>query len=150
MILPGQDEQYGNVGPSLPEGLDSFAGAGGSTVGLRTVDTRDLTAFVQFSSGEVRRETVFESERLWCQVLSFERGQRIGPLGDASSDAIFTILAGEAAFQVNGRRKRLAQWGTILVPSGARVTVTNASVDPLVLLLVAAPPPEPEEQGTTG
>ncbi len=114
------------------------------------MDSRELTAFVHFSSAEVRRETVFESERLWCQVLSFERSQRIGPLGDARSDAMFTILAGEAVFQVNGRRKRLAQWGSILVPSGTRVTVTNASVDPLVLLLVAAPPPEPEERESPG
>jgi len=54
---------------------------------------------------------------------------------------VFVIIAGEAVFQVDGRRKRLDQWGTVLVPAGAAVTVTNASVEPLVLFLLTAPPP---------
>lgn len=86
---------------------------------------------------------MFESPRLWCQVLCMARTQAYGPVTDHDSDAIFTILAGEAVFMVNGSRKRLSQWATVLVPAGAEVAVRNASVDPLVLMLTVAPPPGP-------
>ena len=107
------------------------------------MESRTLTRFVHFSPDGVRRETVFETENLWTQMLCFERNQTLGPAMDPDADAMFTIVAGEAVFQVDGDRKRLKQWGSVLVPAGAEVTVTNASVEPLVVLLVASPPPAP-------
>lgn len=109
------------------------------------MESRTLTRFVHFSPDGVRRETVFETEHLWSQVLCFERNQSLGPVMDPDADAMFTIVAGEAVFLVAGDRKRLKQWGSVLVPAGSEVSVSNASADPLVLLLVAAPPPVPRE-----
>jgi quercetin dioxygenase-like cupin family protein len=108
------------------------------------VINRNLKQFVHFSPDGVRRETVFETGNLWSEVVCFERNQTLGPVMDPDSDATFTILAGEAVFQVDGKRKRLDQWGTVLVPAGSEVTVSNASVDPLVVLITAAPPPVPK------
>jgi mannose-6-phosphate isomerase-like protein (cupin superfamily) len=103
--------------------------------------SRDLKDFVQFSPDGVRRETVFETGHLWTQILCFERNQHVGPMEDHDADGAFTVLAGEGVFIVDRKRRRLKQWETVLVPAGSSVTVTNASVDPLVLLLVTAPPP---------
>jgi len=105
------------------------------------VENRNLKRFVHFSPQEIQRETVFETPRVWTEVLCFDRNQTLGPITDEGSDAVFTIIAGEGVFIVDGRRKRLEQWGTVLVPSGAQVTVSNASAEPLVVLLIAAPPP---------
>jgi mannose-6-phosphate isomerase-like protein (cupin superfamily) len=105
------------------------------------VDTRDLTDFVHFSDDRIQRSTVFESAHLWCQLLCLAGTQTYGPVRDDDSDAVFSVLAGEAAFMVDGRRKRLGQWGSVLVSAGQEVTVRNASVDPLVVMLTAAPPP---------
>ncbi len=105
--------------------------------------SENLRDFVHFSPEVVNRSTVFESGHLWSEVVCFDRNQGIGPVKDLDSDAVFTILAGEAVVQVNGRRSRLDQWGTVLVPAGAEVTLKNASVDPLVVFVVAAPPPVP-------
>jgi mannose-6-phosphate isomerase-like protein (cupin superfamily) len=107
------------------------------------VENRNLKRFVHFSPDHVIRETVFETERMWCEVLCLDRNQTVGPITDTDSDAVFTIVAGEAVFAVDGKRRRLEQWGSVLVPAGSEVSVTNASVDPLVLFLVAAPPPPP-------
>jgi mannose-6-phosphate isomerase-like protein (cupin superfamily) len=108
------------------------------------VEQANLKRFVHFSADGVRRETVFETDRVWTQVLCFERNQSIGPITDPDSDGIFLVVAGEAVFMVDGKRKRLEQWGTVLVPAGAEVTVTNASAEPLVLFLMTAPPPAAE------
>jgi glyoxylate utilization-related uncharacterized protein len=108
------------------------------------VEQHSLKQFVHFSSDGVRRETVFETDHLWTQVLCFQGNQTIGPIADPDSDGVFLVVAGEAVFQVDGKRKRLDQWGTVLVPAGAEVTVTNASAEPLVVFLITAPPPAVE------
>lgn len=103
----------------------------------------DLKDFVQFSADHVRRATVFETANLWSEVICFERNQHIGPVTDPNSDGVFTVLAGEAIFLVDRKRRRLKQWEAVLVRAGSQVSVTNASIDPLVILLVAAPPAQP-------
>lgn len=112
------------------------------------MENRNLKRFVHFSPDRANRETVFETAHLWSEVLCLSTNQSVGPISDRDSDAVFTIVSGEAVFLVDGRRKRLDQWGTVLVPAGAEVSVTNASSEPLVLLVVAAPPPTPT--GVTG
>jgi quercetin dioxygenase-like cupin family protein len=52
-------------------------------------------------------------------------------------------VAGEVAVQVDRGRERLAQWGSVLIPAGSNLAVRNASDEPAVVLLVAAPPPTP-------
>ncbi len=56
---------------------------------------------------------------------------------------MLVILAGEAVFLVDRRRRRMRQWGSVLVPAGSDLVVRNASPDPLVVLMVTAPPPTP-------
>lgn len=103
---------------------------------------------VEFEEGAVVRRTVFESERLWVQLLCLDRNGTYGPAGDREADALLTIVAGEAVFQVDKRRRRMKQWGAVLVPHGAELVIHNASPDPLVVLMAAAPPPvEPVVSG---
>ena len=109
------------------------------------MESQDLKKLVRFSPDHVVREPVHETERLWTELVCLSSNQRLGPIRDHDSDAIFLVVAGEAAFQVDGRRKRLGQWGTVMVPAGGEIVATNASVDPLVLLVVAAPPPIPRQ-----
>jgi mannose-6-phosphate isomerase-like protein (cupin superfamily) len=111
----------------------------------RGVDSADLRDLVEISEGEVVRKTLFETEHLWSQVISVDRNRSYGPVSDPQADAMLTIVAGEAVFLVDKRRKRMKQWGSVMVPAGAEVVVTNASPDPLVLLMVTAPPPLPRE-----
>ncbi len=105
------------------------------------MDSADLRDLVAFEEGQVVRRTVFESDRMLTQLLCLDRSRRYGPVSDPGSDAVMTVVAGEAVFQVDRRRKRLQQWGSVLVPAGAQVTVANASPEPLVVLVNVAPPP---------
>lgn len=102
---------------------------------------RNLTDLVRFSEDGPHHETLHESERLWSEVVCLERNQQLGPITDPDSDAICTVIAGEVAVQVDRGRKRLPQWGSVLVPAGSELVVKNASTEPAVVLLVAAPPP---------
>jgi glyoxylate utilization-related uncharacterized protein len=107
------------------------------------VETRDLRDLVRFSEDGPVHGPLFGSERLWSEVVCLEGPQRLGPVSDPDSDALCAVLAGEVAVQVDRGRARLRQWGTVLVPAGSTLTVANASPEPAVLLIVAAPPPAP-------
>ncbi|MFB3737827.1 MAG: hypothetical protein ACE14W_02535 [Candidatus Velamenicoccus archaeovorus] len=105
------------------------------------MDARDLRDLVRFSEDGPNHETLYESDHLWSEVVCLQGAQGIGPLADRDSDAICAVVAGTVAVQVDRGRKRLPQWGTVLVPAGSTLTVRNASPEPAVILLVAAPPP---------
>ena len=109
------------------------------------MESRDLKRMVHFTPDSIEREPVHETLRLWSELLCISGSQTMGPIRDHDSDAIFLIVAGEASFQIDGRRKRLKQWSTVLAPAGSEVVVANASVEPLVVLVTAAPPPVARE-----
>jgi glyoxylate utilization-related uncharacterized protein len=102
---------------------------------------RDIRDLVHFSDDEPRHETLFESEHLWSEVICLQGAQGLGPMSDPASDAILTVISGEVSAQVGKSRARMKQWDAMLVAAGAELTLKNASPDPAVLLLIAAPPP---------
>jgi glyoxylate utilization-related uncharacterized protein len=105
------------------------------------METTSLRHLVDFSEEAAATAPVFESERLWSELICLGQNQQLGPIGDSGSDALFLVVAGEVVVQVDRNRKRLKQWGAALVEAGGGVTVTNASTEPAVVLIVAAPPP---------
>jgi len=102
---------------------------------------RDVRDLVRFTEDEPARQTLFETERLWSQIVCIERNQTHGPISDVSADGLCLVLAGEVAVQIGRDRARMKQWDSIVIPAGDDLTVTNASVEPSVLLMVTAPPP---------
>ncbi|MEX2421805.1 MAG: hypothetical protein WD670_08315 [Actinomycetota bacterium] len=105
------------------------------------MDAKDLRDLVSFDEDAPRHQALFESEHLWSEVVCLDRNQSIGTISDQDSDAFVLVVTGKVVVQVDRGRKRLEQWGTTLVPAGSELTVTNATGDPAVVLLVAAPPP---------
>ena len=107
------------------------------------MDARDLRDLVHFDPDGAATHDLFETEHLWSQLICLERAQRVGPIGDPTSDALFVVVAGEVVIQVDRGRKRVQQWSAVLAPAGGEVTISNASVEPAVILVTAAPPPTP-------
>jgi redox-sensitive bicupin YhaK (pirin superfamily) len=107
------------------------------------VERKDLRDLVRFTEGGPNHERLFLSDHLWSEVVCLEGAQGFGPIADPDSDAVCTVLAGRIAVQVDRQRTKLDQWGSALIPAGSSLTVRNASPDPSVVLLIAAPPPTP-------
>ena len=105
------------------------------------MDTADLRDLVRFSEDEARRHTVVDSGRMWCQLVCLQGNQSVGPMSDPDAEGFCTILSGEVALQVGRRRARMKQWEAAHVQAGEPLTMTNASGEPSVVLLVLAPPP---------
>ena len=107
--------------------------------------TKNLKDLVAFSKKEPTHNALFESERLWSELVCLERNQQIGPIVDHDSDALCLVVTGDVVVQLDRPRKHLSQWGSVLVPASTDLVVTNASDEPAVVLLVAAPPPVPRQ-----
>jgi quercetin dioxygenase-like cupin family protein len=112
-----------------------------SRVGCNDVKAKNLRELVRFSSKAPVHAPVFETERLWSELICLERNQQIGPMEDPASEVICTVVAGEVVVQLDRARKRVTQWAVVLVPPDTQLFVTNASDEPAVVLLTAAPPP---------
>jgi hypothetical protein len=105
------------------------------------VETRDLRELVRFDEAGPRHSPVFDTERLWSELVCLDRNQALGPIADRDSDALVLVVTGKVVVQVDRSRKRREQWETALVPSGSELSITNATAEPAVVLIVAAPPP---------
>jgi glyoxylate utilization-related uncharacterized protein len=102
---------------------------------------RDMRDLVWFDHEAARTEVLFESERIWSQLVCLQGAQGIGPIADEGADAIVSVLAGEVAVQVGKGRLRMQQWHALLVPAGTQLTIRNASEEPAVVQVTTAPPP---------
>lgn len=105
------------------------------------MEARDLRDLVQFEEEGHSHQTLFETDRLWSEVVCLDTNQALGPISDFDSDAIVLVVTGKVVTQVDRSRKRQEQWETTLVRAGSELTITNASEDPAVVLLAVAPPP---------
>lgn len=105
------------------------------------MEARDLRELVHFDEDGPRHEALFETERLWSEIVCLNESQALGPISDRDSDAIVLVVSGKVIVQVDRGRKRREQWETALVPAGSELTLTNATGEPAVVLLVVAPPP---------
>jgi glyoxylate utilization-related uncharacterized protein len=103
--------------------------------------TRRVTDLVHFDDEDARTEVLYETERLFTQVVCVQGSQGLGPMSDPVAEGVVLVLAGEVAAQIGKARARMTQWETALVPPGEPLTLRNASPEPSVVLLVLAPPP---------
>ena len=105
------------------------------------MEARDLRDLVHFAEDGPRHEALFETGRLWSEVVCLNLNQSLGPISDLDSDGLVLVVTGKVIVQVDRGRKRREQWEVALVPAGSELVITNATDEPAVVLLVAAPPP---------
>ncbi|MDP9184673.1 MAG: hypothetical protein M3O29_03275 [Actinomycetota bacterium] len=105
------------------------------------METRTVTDLVYFDEEGARTEVLYETARLFSQVICLQEAQGVGPMSDAAADGLVVVLSGEVAAQVGKARARLRQWASVTVDAGEELTLRNASEEPSVVLLVLAPPP---------
>jgi len=103
--------------------------------------TKNVTDLIHFDDEAARTEILFETERVFSQIVCVQGSQGLGPMSDAESEGLVVVLAGEVAAQIGRARSRMKQWESTVVPPGDPLTIRNASPEPSVVLLVLAPPP---------
>lgn len=102
---------------------------------------RNLADVVEFSAAKMKKNAVFATERLFCDVYAFEPGQSQTAHAHAGSDKVYCVLAGAGRFLVDGEERTVPAGGAVLCPAGSEHGVTNPGPERLTLLVFMAPPP---------
>ena len=102
---------------------------------------RKIADAVQFAAEKMKKNGLFETERMFCDLYCFEPGQSQTPHTHEGSDKVYFVLQGKGKFQVGGEEKELGGNEIALAPSGQKHGVSNPGPDRLVLLVFVAPKP---------
>ena len=94
-----------------------------------------------FSAEKMKKNALFASERLFCDVYAFEPGQSQAGHRHPGSDKIYYVLQGTGDFVVDGQARQLGAGGIVFCPAGADHAVTNLGPERLAVLVFMAPPP---------
>lgn len=102
---------------------------------------RKIAEALQFLPDKMKKNGLFETERLFCDLYCFEPGQAQNPHIHEGSDKIYFVVQGKGLFRIGEDEKELGEQHIVIAPSGERHGVSNPGPDRLVLLVVMAPKP---------
>lgn len=101
----------------------------------------DVAAKLAFSPDKMRKNGVFDSDRMFCDVYCFEPGQSQAAHAHAGSDKIYYVLEGTAEIEIGSETRRLGPGGAAHAAPGEPHGVTNPGPGRLSLLVFMAPKP---------
>jgi mannose-6-phosphate isomerase-like protein (cupin superfamily) len=101
----------------------------------------DATAAAQFAADKLKKNNLFTTERMFCDVYCFEPGQEQTPHAHAGSDKVYFVIDGTARIRI-GDDERDAPAGTAaLAPAALPHAIRNPGPDRLRVLVFMAPKP---------
>jgi quercetin dioxygenase-like cupin family protein len=101
----------------------------------------DVLAKLDFSSEKMRKNGLFDSERMFCDVYCFEPGQTQTAHAHAGSDKIYYVIDGTAEIQIGSETRSLGPGGAAYAGPGEPHGVVNPGPGRLSLLVFMAPKP---------
>jgi mannose-6-phosphate isomerase-like protein (cupin superfamily) len=102
---------------------------------------RKLAEVVAFSDEKMRKNRVFETERMSCDVYCFEPGQAQAVHAHDGSDKVYFVLEGTGTFRVGGSERELRKNEFAIAESGTGHGVENRGGGRLTVLVFVAPRP---------
>jgi mannose-6-phosphate isomerase-like protein (cupin superfamily) len=101
----------------------------------------DVGELATFSSERMKKNNIFTTERLFCDVYCFEPGQTQASHSHGGSDKIYYVLEGSGRIQIGDESRDVSQGTAVLAPAGIEHAVNNEGTKRLKLLVVMAPKP---------
>jgi len=96
---------------------------------------------LRFSPEKMAKVSMFETERMFCDVYGLEPGQSQKPHVHSDADKVYHVLEGEGLFQVGTESRVLGPGMVVHAPAGSEHGVSNCGKGRLALLVVMAPHP---------
>ena len=100
-----------------------------------------LAEYQQFSSDKMKKNNLFQTPRLFCDVYCFEPGQEQKGHIHGAQDKVYLVLDGEGTFQVGGETQVLGAGQGTMAPAGEEHGVKNHTPQRLTVLVFVAPNP---------
>jgi quercetin dioxygenase-like cupin family protein len=94
-----------------------------------------------FTSEQLHKVNLFETERMFFDVYCLEPGQAQKPHAHAGSDKIYAVVDGAIVAQVGGEEQELRAGEAVLAPAGKEHGIVNRSSARAAVLVFMAPKP---------
>ncbi len=102
---------------------------------------KKISDAIHFSSDKMKKNGLFETDRIFCDLYCLEPGQSQAVHTHEGSDKVYYVLQGKGVFQIGDQEKEVAAEEIVLASSGQKHGVKNAGTDRLTLLVFMAPKP---------
>ena len=102
---------------------------------------KTLSGTIQFGQEKMKKNGLFETERMFCDLYCFEQDQTQVLHSHEGSDKVYFVVQGKGRFQIGDEERELAKDEIALAPAGQKHGVKNPGPDRLVLLVFMAPKP---------
>lgn len=100
-----------------------------------------LTDCQQFASDKMKKNNLFQTDRLFCDIYCFEPGQEQKGHVHGHQDKVYIVLEGQGTFHVGSERRMLEAGQGTLAPAGEEHGVKNHTTQRLKVLVFVAPNP---------
>ena len=101
----------------------------------------DVLAKLDFSGDKMRKNNLFDSERMFCDVYCLDPGQEQKAHAHPGSDKLYGVLEGTVEVRVGAETRELRSGEMALCPAGSEHGVANRSSSRAALLVFMAPRP---------
>lgn len=102
---------------------------------------KKISEAIQFAPDKMKKNGLFETERLFCDIYCFEPGQAQSPHTHEGSDKIYFVVEGRGLFRIGEDERELREGEITIATSGQRHGVSNPGPGRLILLVFMAPKP---------
>lgn len=111
------------------------------------MNVRNLPDARRFDPVRPVTSSLFESERMFCDVACLAPGQEQKPHVHEESDKVYFVFEGCGFFRVGGEEREIGEKNLVHVPPGVEHSVRNGSPANLVMLVFMAPHPNYVRRG---
>jgi mannose-6-phosphate isomerase-like protein (cupin superfamily) len=101
----------------------------------------DADAQAQFAAAKLKKNNLFTTDRLFCDVYCFEPGQEQTPHSHPGSDKIYYVIDGTARIRIGTDERQVGAGTAALAPSDVSHAVSNPGPGRLRVLVFMAPKP---------
>ena len=104
------------------------------------MDVTSITDGKRFDPAKVVKTTLFQSERMACDLLCLAPGQEQKAHTHEGADKVYLVLEGCGLFTVGGDVREVGERNLVVAPSGVSHGVKNDTQGNLALLVLLSPP----------
>jgi mannose-6-phosphate isomerase-like protein (cupin superfamily) len=105
------------------------------------MDVKSVTDARRFSAEKMVKVSLFESEKMFCDVYGIAKDQEQKPHSHDGSDKIYYVIEGCGLFKVGGDLRAVGEKNVVYVPAGVEHSVKNDGGGNLTLLVFMCPHP---------
>src|SRR5215468_4424435 len=101
----------------------------------------DAHAESHFAAEKMKKNNLFTTDRLFCDVYCFEPGQEQSAHSHRGSDKVYYVIEGTARISIGSDQRDVGAGTAALAPADVAHAVTNPGPGRLKLLVLMAPKP---------